>query len=62
MEARDIVVNFEKLINYSKNHDVVETAKEITNIFSEDELITEKRDIDQAYFELHSKEYYGKNR
>lgn len=57
MEARDIVVNFEKLINYSKNHDVVETAKEITNIFSEDELITEKRDIDQAYFELHSKEY-----
>ncbi len=60
MEAKDIVVNFEKLINYSKNHDAVETAKEITNIFSADDLIMETKDVDQAYFESHSKTYFIK--
>lgn len=60
MEAKDIVVNFKKLINYSKNHDAVETAKEITNIFSADDLIMETKDVDQAYFKSHSKTYFIK--
>lgn len=57
METRDIIVNFERLVNYSKTHTAEETVEEITNIFSEDDLIMEKKDIDQAYYELHSRKY-----
>ena len=29
MEARDIIVNFERLVNYSKTHTAEETVEEI---------------------------------